>query len=110
VVDGVVARLKKDRGVDLVRVGGSSRVPRQVSNEIKALVKADPDKGPTLVRLAWHASGTYDKMSKDGGSNGGTIRFTEELAHGANAGLPKAIGWLEPIKDKHGALLSYADL
>ena len=36
---------------------------------------------------AWHSSGTYDKMSKDGGSGGGTIRFKEELAHGGNAGL-----------------------
>jgi catalase (peroxidase I) len=29
-----------------------------------------------------HSSGTYDKMSKTGGSNGGTIRFKEELSHG----------------------------
>ena len=33
------------------------------------------EKGPTLVRLAWHSSGTYDKMTKTGGSGGGTIRF-----------------------------------
>ncbi|WAR63816.1 hypothetical protein PtB15_17B417 [Puccinia triticina] len=30
---------------------------------------------PFLVRLAWHASGTYDKESKTGGSNGASMRF-----------------------------------
>ena len=38
--------------------------------------------GPTLVRLSWHSSGTYDRMSKTGGSGQGTMRFKEELAHG----------------------------
>ena len=53
------------------------------------MIKDDPDLGPTMVRLAWHSSGTYDKMTKTGGSGGGTIRFKEELAHGGNAGLDK---------------------
>lgn len=30
--------------------------------------------GPVLVRLAWHASGTYDKATGTGGSNGATMR------------------------------------
>lgn len=46
--------------------------------------------GPVLVRLAWHASGTWDAKSKTGGSNGSTMRFKPELGHGANAGLDKA--------------------
>ena len=76
------------------------------------MIRADPDKGPTLVRLAWHSSGTYDKISKTGGSSGGTIRFTEELAHGGNAGLQAtAVKWMEPIHAKYNdAGLSYADL
>lgn len=60
------------------------------------------------MRLAWHSSGTYDKMQKNGGSGGGTIRFDEELAHGANAGLKKAVGWMEPVAKKHK--ISHADL
>jgi Peroxidase len=86
---------------------------KKVRADITELVKNKPDKGPTLVRLAWHSSGTYDKMRKDGGSQKGTIRFTEELKHGANAGLDLAVSWLEPIKkkyDREGANLSYADL
>jgi catalase (peroxidase I) len=48
-------------------------------------------------------------MSKTGGSGLGTMRFKEELAHGANAGLDKAVKKLEPIKAKHPDV-SYADL
>lgn len=47
-------------------------------------------------------------MQKDGGSSGGTIRFDEELAHGANAGLKQAVAWMEPIAKKHK--ISHADL
>jgi len=85
---------------------------KAVAAEMMDLVKADPDKGPTLVRLAWHSSGTYDKVSRTGGSGGGTIRFKEELAHGGNAGLAvTAVEWLEPIHKKYAdAGLSYADL
>jgi len=76
---------------------------------MNAMIKADPDLGPTMVRLAWHSSGTYDKMSKTGGSGGGTIRFAEELKHGGNAGLDKMVAKLEPVHDKFPGV-SYADL
>jgi cytochrome c peroxidase len=83
---------------------------KAVADDIKNLVKEDPDKGPTLVRLAWHSSGTYDKMTKTGGSGEGTIRFKEELAHGGNAGLgDTAVKWMEPIHAKYDGL-SYSDL
>ncbi|CAB9525067.1 c peroxidase, mitochondrial [Seminavis robusta] len=85
---------------------------KAVASDIMDLVKANPDWGPTFVRLAWHSSGTYDKVSKTGGSGGGTIRFKDELAHGGNAGLAvTAVEWLEPIHAKYAdAGLSYADL
>lgn len=68
--------------------------------------------GPTFVRLAWHSSGTYDKITRTGGSGEGTIRFKEELAHGGNAGLADtAVVWLEPLYKKYKKDgLSYADL
>jgi len=65
--------------------------------------------GPVLVRLAWHSSGTFDKTSNSGGSNGATMRFSPESGHGANAGLEKARAFLEPIKAKFPGI-SYADL
>ena len=85
---------------------------KEVAEDIKALVVKTPDWGPTLVRLAWHSSGTYDKMLKNGGSGGGTIRFKEELAHGGNAGLADtAVSWMDPIYAKYKDQgLSYADL
>ncbi len=46
----------------------------------------DGSYGPLLVRLAWHASGTFDARSGTGGSNGATMRFAPESAWGANAG------------------------
>lgn len=60
----------------------------------------DGSYGPVLVRLAWHGSGTYDKETGTGGSNGATMRFAPESDHGANAGLKVARDFLEPIKRK----------
>lgn len=65
--------------------------------------------GGMLVRLAWHASGTYSAQDKSGGSNGGRIRHSPESGWGANAGLDTARDFLEPIKAKHPNL-TYADL
>ncbi len=50
-----------------------------VRKSIFAAMESNPDYddgsyGPLLVRLAWHASGTYDKASGTGGSNGGLMR------------------------------------
>ncbi|BCS21067.1 peroxidase [Aspergillus puulaauensis] len=69
----------------------------------------DGSYGPVLVRLAWHASGTYDKETGTGGSNGATMRFAPESDHGANAGLKHARDFLEPIKAKF-PWITYSDL
>jgi cytochrome c peroxidase len=85
----------------------------EIREEIASLLdNADYDDGsygPILVRLAWHASGTYSTFSKDGGSDGATMRFCPESRHGANAGLGVARDLLEPIKRRHPEI-SYADL
>lgn len=65
--------------------------------------------GPVLVRLAWHASGTYDKASGTGGSNGATMRYMKEAKDEANNGLENARKFLEPIKAKF-PWITYADL
>ena len=39
----------------------------------------DGSYGPIFVRLAWHASGTYDKNTNTGGSNGATMRCVLEF-------------------------------
>jgi cytochrome c peroxidase len=81
-----------------------------VKEAILDIYESNNDLGPFFVRLAWHASGTYCKTTKNGGSGGGaTMRFDPEINHGANAGLSKAQAALEPVKKKFPDL-SYADL
>ena len=62
----------------------------------------------TLIRLAWHSSGTYSAQDKTGGSNFATQRFEPEAGWGANAGLHTARNFVAPLKEKYN--LSYADL
>lgn len=85
----------------------------QVRKDIAALLDNekydDGSYGPVLVRLAWHASGTYDKSSDTGGSDGSTMRFKPEASDGANAGLAVARNLLESVKQKHPNI-TYADL
>ncbi|KAI8333536.1 heme peroxidase [Chlamydoabsidia padenii] len=69
----------------------------------------DGSYGPVFVRLAWHASGTYDNVTKTGGSNSASMRFDPEASHGANNGLKIARDLLEPIKAKYPNI-SYGDL
>ena len=93
----------------LNKAADSEKDFKQLRKDVKALMEKDANLGPTLVRLAWHSSGTYDKMTQTGGSSGGTIRFKEELAHGGNAGLDKMVAALEPIKERNPKI-SYADM
>lgn len=86
----------------------------QVYNDIADKLEHDPEYddgsfGPVLVRLAWHASGTYDKNTGTGGSNGATMRFAPEANHGANAGLIHARKFMDDIKAKH-PWITYSDL
>ena len=87
---------------------------QKVYNEIAQRLEEKDDYddgsyGPVLVRLAWHCSGTYDKETKTGGSNGATMRFAPEGDHGANAGLKAARDFLEPVKE-HYPWITYSDL
>jgi catalase (peroxidase I) len=68
---------------------------------------------PFAVRLAWHASGTFDKEDTSpatgGGSDGATMRFAPEVTDGANAGLALMQDIIKPVKAKFPEL-SYADI
>jgi len=63
----------------------------------------------TMIRLAWHCSGSYSKVDNSGGSNGAKMRHAPEKDWGANAGLGVARAALEPIKAKFPEI-SYGDL
>jgi len=64
---------------------------------------------PMVMRLAWHAAGTYDKKDASGGSNGSTMRFAPESTDPANAGLHIIRSMLLPVSNNHPEL-SRADV
>lgn len=86
-----------------------AEVKKAIADVMDAGNYDDGSYGPVFIRLAWHASGTYDVKDGSGGSNGATMRFAPESQHGANAGLFVARNVLELVKAKFPGI-SYADL
>lgn len=75
----------------------------------QAIINQKANACPMIVRLAWHASGTFSKFDKTGGSNGATMRFAPESEDDANAGLGIARDLLLPVAKAHPEI-SIADL
>jgi catalase-peroxidase len=110
-VNPMTAGFDYRKAVQSIDVAALKKDMRQLMTDSQPWWPADwGHYGGLMIRMAWHAAGSYRVADGRGGAGTGNQRFAPLNSWPDNVNLDKARRLLWPIKKKYGNKLSWADL